>query len=158
MYIMLILYYNIFIYIFFKIFKIRQKYNPLENRTLNLLSYFSKVSNGPNEIHSISSLRKGWWNIREAFSDRIPYQVFWKDVRIQILYADVPNSQILYALNGSVVGLISDTTQYNSIGSNLFNNNSNNSSNNNNNIVNSNTNKSKTSEKVMSTLFLINNQ
>ena len=122
---------------------------------MNLLSYFSKVSNGPNEIHSISSIRKGWWNFRESFSDKIPYQVFWKDVRIQILYADVPNSQILYALNGSVVGLISDTTQYNSIGSNLFNdNNNNNNSNNNSNNNNSNTNNSKTSEKVLSMYYI----
>jgi len=98
----------------------------LENRTLNLLSYFARDNNGPNEVQSISSLRKGWWNFREAFSEKIPYQVFWKDVKIQILYADVPNSQILYALNGSIVGLISDTTQYNSIGSNNNNNNPNN--------------------------------
>lgn len=109
---------------------IRQKYNPFENRTFNLLSYFSRDknnnNNNSNEIRSISSIRKGWWNFREAYSDKIPYQVFWKDVRIQILYADVPNSQILYALNGSIVGLISDTTQYNSIGTNFNNNNNNN--------------------------------
>ncbi|ORX49701.1 hypothetical protein BCR36DRAFT_353398 [Piromyces finnis] len=97
---------------------IRQKYNPIENRTLNLLSYFSRDNNELNEIHSISSIRRGWWNFREAFSEKIPYQVFWRDVNIQILYADVPNSQILYALNGSIVGLISDTTQYSRIGVN----------------------------------------
>jgi hypothetical protein len=40
------------------------------------------------------------------------YKVEWKDLRIRIIHKEVAPSQIMYALNGTIVGLGYDQTDY----------------------------------------------
>ena len=42
----------------------------------------------------------------------MPYAVRWKDIRIGFTHDKPPNSQALVALNGTLVGLVVDPTQY----------------------------------------------
>eukprot|EP01044_Picomonas_judraskeda_P027396 COSAG03_NODE_8690_length_779_cov_1.288235_1_plen_69_part_10 len=41
-----------------------------------------------------------------------PYAIRWCDVRIGFTHNRPPNSQAMVALNGSLVGLVIDRTQY----------------------------------------------
>jgi hypothetical protein len=48
------------------------------------------------------------------FSHQVPFTVKFEDVRIRFVNGEVPPSQCLYALNGSLVGLVSDSNEYES--------------------------------------------
>lgn len=75
----------------FFIFRTHGRYSPADHRMMSLLSYLSRYqpSTGPCiPLH--------------AFAPQI---VNWADLALHVTHAAVPNSQILYSLNASVVGL-----------------------------------------------------
>ncbi|KAL6065833.1 Polynucleotide 5'-hydroxyl-kinase grc3, variant 2 [Balamuthia mandrillaris] len=63
-------------------------------RTLRLLAYFSCKA-GEGHITS-----------------QIPYQIPWQLLRVKVMNADVPASQVMYSLNASIVALCADDTPY----------------------------------------------
>ena len=64
-------------------------YKPVDHRSLSLLSYFD---------HLLKDTKHGLNNV-------VPYAVPWKQVAVHVMHATVPASQIMYALNASVVAL-----------------------------------------------------
>ena len=54
------------------------------------------------------------WDFKSPLLSRRPYEVPWKDVRIKFLSHEVPFTQSLYALNGSVIALVHDAHVYKS--------------------------------------------
>ena len=64
-------------------------YKPVDHRSLSLLSYFD---------HLLTSRKDG-------LNAVIPYVVPWHRVAVHVTHASVPPSQIMYALNASVVAL-----------------------------------------------------
>lgn len=73
------------------------KLNAADQRSLSMCAYFIQ-----------SSL--GWSST--PLSSRQPYRVPWSGVKIKFLNDQVPFSQALMAINGSIVGLIIDSTNY----------------------------------------------
>lgn len=71
-----------------------------DHRNLSLVSYFCQ------------DLETGKWNFNQVSTIQVPYTVPWADVTIKFLMHRVPPSQALYALNGSVVALCTDSTTY----------------------------------------------
>ena len=51
-------------------------------------------------------------HVQRPLVDRTPYAIRWCDVRIGFTHDRPPNSQAMVALNGSLVGLVIDPTQY----------------------------------------------
>ena len=52
------------------------------------------------------------WEFDIPLTAQIPYSISLNMIRIKFLYEDVPPSQTLYALNGTMVSLVQDTTHY----------------------------------------------
>ncbi|KAJ3359175.1 Polynucleotide 5'-hydroxyl-kinase nol9, partial [Kappamyces sp. JEL0680] len=77
----------------------RVKLNASEQRSLMMASYFLRT--GPDR-----------WNPTLPLASRRPYKVSWSQVSVKFLHEQVPFSQTLYALNGTVVGLVVDKTHY----------------------------------------------
>ena len=72
----------------------QSKYRPPDHRNLALLAYLAEtVSHLPAVVASLQAA--------------LPQCVAWRDVGLHVCQAPVPNSQVLYALNGSVVALCS---------------------------------------------------
>lgn len=103
----------------------------VELRTLALLAYFrtpSACSRYPTTVnarmssgHSLSqwlppsNLRAAaasGAHVQRPLIEQTPYAIRWCDVRIGFTHDRPPNSQALVALNGSLVGLVIDHTQY----------------------------------------------
>ena len=94
----------------------------VELRTLGLLSYFNtpstcsrypthtgdRIQNG----HSLAQWVQPMGSIQRPLLNQIPYAIRWANVRIGFSHDQPPNSQALVALNGSLVGLVIDQTQY----------------------------------------------
>jgi polynucleotide 5'-kinase involved in rRNA processing len=74
------------------------KLNSADQRALHLCSYFF-------QNHHI-------WDFSTCLGDKQPYRVHWSQFKILFLGEEVPFSQALVALNGSVVGLSVDKTVY----------------------------------------------
>ena len=73
-----------------------------DHRNLSLVSYFCQDTVFEPHI----------WNFNESSKIQIPYTIPWKDITLKFLMHKVPPSQTLYALNGSVVALCTDSTIY----------------------------------------------
>lgn len=80
----------------------RSKFGATDQRTLAVLSYFSRIklrarhcssSEGHNSCAPISLL------------SCVPYCVPWSQVAIHVMHSEIPWNQILYSINASVVGL-----------------------------------------------------
>lgn len=87
------------------IWRNRPKFHASDYRTLSLVSYFMQ-SNLP--LHQ----RRKEWDFSIPIASQTPYRVPWACVHIQFQAHEIPPSQMLYGLNGSIVALVSDKTQY----------------------------------------------
>ncbi|KAH8549105.1 hypothetical protein BGW37DRAFT_503583 [Umbelopsis sp. PMI_123] len=79
-----------------------QRYHPSDHRMLNLISYM--------QMNHIGKRVEGstWWDFKTRLVEKIPWCLDWT-IGLQgiwIFFEEVKYSQILFALNGSVVGLI----------------------------------------------------
>lgn len=64
-------------------------FRPSELRQIGLMSYFSKLSSGPE------------WSLMDA----VPYRISWQELAVCICHESVPPSMTMGALNGSLVAL-----------------------------------------------------
>lgn len=76
----------------------RVKLNAQDQRNLVLTSYFH---------HKGSD-----WDFSETLSSQAPFQVPMSILKVKFLHEEVPFSQSHYALNGTLVGLVVDSTRY----------------------------------------------
>ncbi|CAG8676071.1 6243_t:CDS:1, partial [Paraglomus occultum] len=77
--------------------------SPHTRRTLNFLSYFYSSN--------LLELNSPWWDYNNPLVYRVPWCLNWKkglSKGVILINSDVSLSHLLYALNGSVVGLIGD--------------------------------------------------
>ena len=72
----------------------QRRYTPADHRYLALLAYLSQM------LTSDLPADAGLHGVK-------PYKVPWNSVAVHVCHTAVPNSQIMYALNGSVVALCS---------------------------------------------------
>ncbi|KAJ3224555.1 Polynucleotide 5'-hydroxyl-kinase nol9 [Clydaea vesicula] len=91
----------------------KTKLHPTDFRTLSLLGYFSqKVVNPslPITFSPTEGLEEKYcfWNFDQPLSYRIPYSVEINNFKFVFLNVDILPSQLLIALNGTIVGLIYD--------------------------------------------------
>lgn len=70
-----------------------EKFKAPDHRTLATLAYFSRMFEG-----------QGQANVGDLLATD-PYVIPWDKVAVTVFNADVPNSQIMYSLNGSLVAL-----------------------------------------------------
>lgn len=95
------------------------RFHPAELRQLNLISWlyhrtapsdasklFSTLIHGRN--HESQNFIYGW-EFETTMTERIPYVIPWKEVKIW-LGLEVAKSEVLYALNGTVVSLLAGIT------------------------------------------------
>ncbi|KAL1936234.1 hypothetical protein VTP01DRAFT_368 [Rhizomucor pusillus] len=77
-------------------------YTAFEHRVLATISYFHQ------KLNNYGTLGTLWWDFESRMIERVPWQVDWRKGidGVWILYEDVPLSQLLYTLNGSIVALI----------------------------------------------------
>ncbi|KAI8915036.1 Pre-mRNA cleavage complex II protein Clp1-domain-containing protein [Entophlyctis helioformis] len=89
------------------------KLNAADQRALSLASYFM-ASPDAVATSSASASTSAWplWDFGTPLTHRLPYAVKWESLRIKFLLDDVPHGQCLYALNGTVVGLLVDSSAY----------------------------------------------
>jgi polynucleotide 5'-kinase involved in rRNA processing len=76
----------------------RMKLNGADQRSLQLTSYFFQ-----HHHH---------WDFSLSLCEKVPFRVSWSRFRIWFRGEEVPFSQALYALNGTLVGLAIDQHQY----------------------------------------------
>lgn len=89
---------------------VRVKFGAGDHRMLGILSYFHRVVAPLGTTTNLArSLR---WTFDEPLTTRTPYEVPFNRIRIKFVHGEVPFSQTLQALNGAVVGLVIDETQY----------------------------------------------
>ncbi|KAI8822098.1 Pre-mRNA cleavage complex II protein Clp1-domain-containing protein [Fimicolochytrium jonesii] len=91
------------------------RFGASELRHLSLLSYFHQSAFGPslsNSHSTPSAPTNPTWNFDESLTAQLPYEVPFQTVRIMFPNAEVPFSQTLHALNGCIVGLVIDRTEY----------------------------------------------
>ncbi|GES98790.1 AAA family ATPase Grc3 [Rhizophagus clarus] len=82
------------------------KYSASDRRILSLFSYFYSTS-----AMAIKQENVKWWAFDQPLVRRVPWCLDWRKgltKGIFMLSGEVPLSQLLYALNGSIVGLIGD--------------------------------------------------
>ncbi|ORX92775.1 hypothetical protein K493DRAFT_338632 [Basidiobolus meristosporus CBS 931.73] len=86
---------------------ITPKYHASDLRTLNLISYLymNPLAYQDAGHKSVWDGSKGWWDFKYPLIARPPYKIGWKHLQVSVLFDDVPYSQLLYALNSSVVAL-----------------------------------------------------
>ncbi|KAG2185602.1 hypothetical protein INT44_002395 [Umbelopsis vinacea] len=83
-----------------------QKYHPSDHRMLNLVSYMHMNHMGKRAEGN------AWWDFKTRLVERVPWCLDWT-VGLQgiwVFFEEIKYSQLLFALNGSVVGLISETS------------------------------------------------
>lgn len=83
------------------------KYPAADLRQLMFISYMYQ------DAHAFGTRtedQRSWWRTNLRLVERIPWTIDWRHhlKGIWVLFDDVPSSQLLYALNGSVVGLVGD--------------------------------------------------
>lgn len=82
------------------------KYSASDRRVLSLFSYFYSTS-----AMTVKQENVKWWAFDQPLVRRVPWCLDWRKgltKGIFMLTGEVPLSQLLYALNGSIVGLIGD--------------------------------------------------
>ena len=67
------------------------KYSPENHRSLSLLGYLGRCDDRPGPAHPLQGL--------------VPQTIAWGSLAVHVCNFRVPNSQVLYALNGAVVAL-----------------------------------------------------
>jgi hypothetical protein len=79
-----------------------QRYHPSDHRMLNLISY---MHGNVNRIEP-----NMWWDFKKRLVERTPWCLDWTIglKGIWVLFEEIKHSQLLYALNGSIVALIGD--------------------------------------------------
>ncbi|KAG0245182.1 Polynucleotide 5'-hydroxyl-kinase grc3 [Actinomortierella wolfii] len=87
------------------------KFHPADHRTLALVSYFyakqSSAESSPVDIRQEDQDHR--WDFGQALIVRRPWTWDWRQAKgVWILFDQVPPSQILHALNASIVALIGD--------------------------------------------------
>ncbi|KAK9702928.1 Polynucleotide 5'-hydroxyl-kinase grc3 [Basidiobolus ranarum] len=84
---------------------ITPKYHASDLRTLNLISYMymNPITYHDTNQKSVWDGSKSWWDFKYPLIARPPYKINWKNLHVSVLFDDVPYSQLLYALNSSVV-------------------------------------------------------
>ncbi|KAI9338438.1 Pre-mRNA cleavage complex II protein Clp1-domain-containing protein [Obelidium mucronatum] len=91
------------------------KFNASDLRNLTMISYFAQLKANPSEpiwIKHVNQVLPKLWNFGVPVASKIPFGVAWRDVRVRFLNVEVPASQTLVALNGSLVGLVADSLKY----------------------------------------------
>ncbi|KAI8331337.1 Pre-mRNA cleavage complex II protein Clp1-domain-containing protein [Chlamydoabsidia padenii] len=85
------------------------RYQPIDYRNLMFMSY---MYHDARTFGTKVEGRRSWWRTNMRLVDRLPWTVDWQQglKSIWILFEDVPRTQLLYALNGSMVGLIGNVT------------------------------------------------
>jgi polynucleotide 5'-hydroxyl-kinase GRC3/NOL9 len=73
----------------------KMKLNSADQRSLQLTSYFFQHHHR--------------WDFSHSLCEKTPYRVHWSQFRVLFLHDEVPFSQALYALNGTIVGLAIDS-------------------------------------------------
>ncbi|GAA5810990.1 hypothetical protein MFLAVUS_004419 [Mucor flavus] len=78
-------------------------FTAIQQRDITLASYFHQVGMGQQE-----------WDFSKHMVERIPYVIDWRKNlnAVWVVYEEVKMSELLYALNGSVVGLLGDVIDY----------------------------------------------
>ncbi|CAG8454517.1 4313_t:CDS:10 [Ambispora leptoticha] len=87
------------------------RFTARDQRTLMLISYFYSVQSFSKQLISQQGFDQGWWNFDIPLVQQVPWCLDWTkglSKGVFTLCAEVPYSQLLYALNGSIVGLIGD--------------------------------------------------
>src|SRR6266540_1771496 len=82
------------------------RYRASDHRLLTFFSYFYSTS-----AMTLKQENTKWWSFDQPLVRRVPWCLDWRKgltKGIFMLPGDVPLSQLLYALNGSIVGLIGD--------------------------------------------------
>ncbi|RIB01505.1 hypothetical protein C2G38_2230616 [Gigaspora rosea] len=85
---------------------ISTKYTAADHRTLALLSYFYST---PAMLSKQENTK--WWQFDKPLTHHSPWCLDWTKgltKGVFVFFNDVPWSQLLYALNGSIVGLVGD--------------------------------------------------
>lgn len=81
-----------------------QRYHPSDHRMLNLVSYMHMNHMGKRVEGN------AWWDFKTRLVERVPWCLDWS-IGLQgiwVFFEEIKYSQLLFALNGSVVGLISE--------------------------------------------------
>nr|KAJ3418479.1 Polynucleotide 5'-hydroxyl-kinase nol9 [Polyrhizophydium stewartii] len=86
----------------------RIKLNAADQRALSMVSYFMRPPAA--EPHAPFSPTR--WDLDTPLTHRAPYAVAMQSLRVKFVHEDVPASQALAALNGTVVGLVIDACEY----------------------------------------------
>jgi len=82
------------------------KYSASDRRLLTLFSYFYSTS-----AMAVRQENVKWWAFDQPLIRQVPWCLDWRKgltKGIFMLSGEVPLSQLLYVLNGSIVGLIGD--------------------------------------------------
>lgn len=84
--------------------RVVSKFHPADLRTLALISYMHQ------DLTHFGQPNKPWWNFKTCLVERLPWSLDWRtglDTGIWVLSQDVKLKHLLYALNASIVALIS---------------------------------------------------
>ena len=96
------------------------KWSPADLRTLAFISYFhSRFPAAPHRSSTpINSFPNGW-DFSQALVERTPWELDWKDrgklSEVHFLAGEIDAEQVLYALNGAIVGIVTSTAPPNDI-------------------------------------------
>ncbi|KAJ1548603.1 Polynucleotide 5'-hydroxyl-kinase nol9, partial [Nowakowskiella sp. JEL0078] len=94
-------------------------FNSTDQRNLSLAYYFAQTIKDPMAPLCLASSSQipTFWDFTDTLSTKAPYRVPWRDLSIRFLNCDVPFSETLHALNGTLVGLVTDRTTYRDVDS-----------------------------------------
>ncbi|KAG0344175.1 Polynucleotide 5'-hydroxyl-kinase grc3 [Podila humilis] len=85
------------------------KYHPADHRALALISYFYQKQVSVFAAQDVASRERPQWDFSQALVVRRPWCWDWAQAKgVWVLFDQVPPSQILYALNGSLIALTGD--------------------------------------------------
>lgn len=91
-------------------------FTPLHFRDCNVSVHTVRSVANHAGYHSIKSTEKRNLQISSALGNlRQVYAVPWSSLRLHLLDCDVPPSQIMYVLNGAIVALLVDYTEYDNV-------------------------------------------
>ncbi|KAI9489835.1 hypothetical protein BDB00DRAFT_840921 [Zychaea mexicana] len=79
------------------------KFSAQSSRELALISYLHQ------DLHNVGHIGQPWWNFQARIVDKLPWVLDWRKGLLDgvwFLTEDVPQSQMLYALNGTLVALV----------------------------------------------------
>ncbi|KAI9015863.1 Pre-mRNA cleavage complex II protein Clp1-domain-containing protein [Phycomyces nitens] len=83
------------------------RYDASSLRALSMISYFHKSPSSKISPH------QPIWNFGKRLVECVPWTLDWRHLKgVWVLFEEVATRQLLYSLNGSVVGLIGDVVDY----------------------------------------------